>query len=89
MFKKIFKTPKKVLDLLNLLSECFEEINFTNEAVEIKLNKKLILKNSKAICMNSDSVIILNTNKLYLNPVKFSAISKEELDNYNDVEKTN
>ncbi len=77
---------KKLHDLLLLLTDCFEEINIGEESVEIKLNKRLVFKNSESISFNSESVIILSAKKtLHFSPAKMSTISSEDLEKYNEL----
>jgi hypothetical protein len=77
---------RKLSSLLKMMLDAFDEINIGDKAVEIKLNKRVIIKNTEAISLNTDSVIILNGKLLHFNPTKISSISKEDLEAYNHVE---
>lgn len=76
----------KVEQLLHMMIGAFDEINIGDKAVEIKLNKRIIIKNTESISLNTNSVIILNGNTLHFSPTKISSISKEDLESYNYVE---
>jgi hypothetical protein len=69
-----------------MMLNAFDEINIGDKAVEIKLSKRVIIKNSEAISLNTDTAIILNGKILHCNPTKISAISKDDLERFNHVE---
>lgn len=73
-----------MFQLFSAMSECFEEINIGDDAVEIKLNKKVIVNSDKLIILNTEESIILNASKLLrFKPAKISGIDQNELNELN------
>jgi len=81
-----FKLPKKIISLLSLLSECFEDIIIGDDVIKITLNKKVIIDQTEDVIVSSKKSIIFKANKIYTNPIKISAIPIEELDGLTNVQ---
>jgi len=82
------KLPKKIFNLLSILSECFEEIQIGESFIKITLNKRVIIDQGEDVIINSKKLIIFNASKIYANPIKISAISTEDLEKLNNVQET-